>query len=128
MPCKPDLTGIHCCPGLHTAPRLVPCPEIAVVTDAHAHGFHQPADHAQRLFDSMMAAGLVPAMETWSALLNAYAESRQPQGAVQALMGMRRAGFQASVKVRMHTAAGRTVCEVHVCDDDCRRRSKRSGL
>lgn len=77
-------------------------PALACVTDMRgAHDPHQSADHAQRMFDSMLKAGLAPSMETWSALLNAYAESRQPRGAVQALRGMRRAGFQPSVQVRV---------------------------
>lgn len=36
-----------------------------------------PADRAQAVFDEMLASGLEPGMPTWSALLNAYADSKQ---------------------------------------------------
>lgn len=38
------------------------------------------ADRAQAVFDEMLASGLEPGMPTWSALLNAYAESKQVRG------------------------------------------------
>lgn len=38
------------------------------------------ADRAQAVFDEMLASGVEPGMPTWSALLNAYADSKQVCG------------------------------------------------
>ena len=51
------------------------------------------------MFDEMVAMGLEPSMATRAALLNAYAESRQPQQAVEVLLSMRRQGITPSVQV-----------------------------
>lgn len=59
-----------------------------------------PADRAQALFDEMLASGLEPSLPSWSALLNAYADSKQPLRAVEALQHMRRAGMTPSVQAR----------------------------
>lgn len=75
------LVPLLSCPPPHTTPTYV------------------PADRAQGVFDEMRARGLEPSVPTWSALLNAYADSRQPHRAVEALQGMRRQGLTPSVQV-----------------------------
>jgi pentatricopeptide repeat protein len=47
----------------------------------------------------MVSAGVEPSMITWSALLNAYADSKQPYHAVQVLVHMRKQGLTPSVHV-----------------------------
>ena len=47
----------------------------------------------------MLGVGIEPGMATWSALLNAYADSRQPGKAAEIMYDMRRSGLRPSVQV-----------------------------
>lgn len=58
-----------------------------------------PADRARAVFDDMVRSGVTPSHATWSALVNAYAESNQPMRAIETLMGMRRRGLAPSIEV-----------------------------
>lgn len=58
-----------------------------------------PADRARAVLDDMLASGVAPSLATWSALVNAYAESNQPMRAIETLVGMRQRGLSPSVEV-----------------------------
>lgn len=69
-------------------------------------GRYQRADRAQAVFEEMQGAGIEPSMASWSALLNAYAETRQPHKAAEVIHAMRRRGLVPSVQVRAAGALG----------------------
>ena len=74
-------------------------------------GRHHRADRAQAAFDELVASGLEPSLPTWSALLNAYADSKQPRRAVEALRDMCQRGLKPSVEVRRRAGGGRVRAE-----------------
>ncbi len=54
----------------------------------------------------MLGSRLTPSLATWSALVNAYAESNQPIRAIETLMSMRRQGLAPSIEVGRGLWAG----------------------
>lgn len=55
------------------------------------------ADEAQRVFNAI--TGVEPSLSTWCALLNAFADSRQPNRATQTIQQMRKRKIALNVQV-----------------------------